>query len=155
MGLKPITALLAKPSGIGSRINQVQALGSLGLYHRAAQILDDVEGQLQALPDSAIKANALLNLGNLLRLRGELDRSHDQLIQGLDLAKSLDLQPMTGQLFLSLGNTERIFAAQAIAYALGTAETWHETQQDWDTAKQVTNAALQKAQSIRASDMAY
>ncbi|MGK7888201.1 MAG: CHAT domain-containing protein, partial [Leptolyngbyaceae cyanobacterium] len=113
------------PGSIGSRVNQIEALESLGLYRRASQILDTVTAEMQTLPDSPVKVNALLNLGNLLRLRGELATSRDRLTTGLSLAQSLNLSSIISQFYLSLGNTERVAAARAIALKDPTAAREH------------------------------
>ncbi|NER00319.1 MAG: hypothetical protein F6K30_27090, partial [Cyanothece sp. SIO2G6] len=103
---------------IGSQINQVQALESLGTYHRAAKILAEIETHLSEMPDSDIKVKGLLKLGNTLRLQGDLQRSQVQLKAGLDLAYSLNLSQLLSPLYLSLGNTEQILMARAMAFNL-------------------------------------
>ncbi|MEM9217837.1 MAG: CHAT domain-containing protein [Cyanobacteria bacterium P01_F01_bin.150] len=106
---------IADQSGqIGSQINQIQALESIGAYYQASQRLDQISSKLDTFPDSTIKVTGLLNLGNMLRLRGELIRSHDRLIAGLTTAQTLNLSSLLSPLYLNLGNTERVMAARAI-----------------------------------------
>ena len=104
---------------IGSQINQLQVLESLGLYHRADQRLAQLEGQLTALPDDALKVSALLSLGKLLRVQGDVVRAQERLTAGLAIAQALPSSPMTmqlkGKLYLSFGNVERLTADRAIA----------------------------------------
>ncbi|MEM9219909.1 MAG: CHAT domain-containing protein [Cyanobacteria bacterium P01_F01_bin.150] len=104
-----------RSGAIGTQINQVQALESLGSYRQAGQILDDVEAHLHQIPDSVIKVKGLLKLGNMLRLRGELERSQSQLTTGLNLAQTLNRPELFNQLYLSLGNIEHILAIRTIA----------------------------------------
>lgn len=99
---------------LGSQINQLQAMQSLGLYRQAGRALAELEAQIEALPDSLIKVKGLLNLGDLLRLRGELERSQSSLTAALALAQDLGLSDDLSQIYLSLGNTERVLAARAV-----------------------------------------
>ncbi len=110
---------------IGSKINQVQALQALGLYRRARLSLTDINKLLQAQPDSLLKANGLLSLGNALRVVGVLDEAQQQpqeqkqpqpqqienfgsqqaLEQSLAVASKLNSGELVSQIYLSLGNT--------------------------------------------------
>ncbi|MEO1134349.1 MAG: tetratricopeptide repeat protein, partial [Cyanobacteria bacterium J06639_1] len=60
---------------IGSTINQSQALQTLGFYRQARLTLADVDTALERLPDSSLRYVGLLNLGNVLRLSGDLDEA--------------------------------------------------------------------------------
>lgn len=60
---------------IGSQINQAQALQALGLYRRSLITLNQVNQHLQKQPDSLLKANGLLSLGNALRVVGALEHT--------------------------------------------------------------------------------
>ncbi|MBW4501719.1 MAG: CHAT domain-containing protein [Scytonema hyalinum WJT4-NPBG1] len=108
---------------IGSKMNQVQALQALGLYRRARLSLTDINKLLQAQPDSLLKANGLLSLGNALRVVGVLDEAQPQeqkqpqpqqienfgskqaLEQSLAVASKLNSGELVSQIYLSLGNT--------------------------------------------------
>ncbi|MBD1810031.1 CHAT domain-containing protein [Microcoleus sp. FACHB-SPT15] len=101
---------------LGSQINQARVLQALGLYRRATIILEQVEQTLQKQPDSALKVAGLRNLGNTLRLVGDLDRTRIVLQQSLAIAErlreeshsSLDesASDISG-ILMSLGNTVR------------------------------------------------
>jgi CHAT domain-containing protein len=52
---------------IGTQINQAQALQSLGFYRQALLTLQAVNTSLQQRPDSVLKMQSLLGLGNSLR----------------------------------------------------------------------------------------
>ena len=99
---------------IGSKINQVQALQSLGLFRRAHNILADTEKQIQAQPDSPLKLTGLNIISNILRQRGDLERSQELLEQSLALVKKLGatkkLSQHESQILLSLGNTNLALA---------------------------------------------
>ncbi|MBD1834243.1 CHAT domain-containing protein [Cyanobacteria bacterium FACHB-472] len=101
---------------LGSQINQARALQALGLYKRATIILEEVEKTLQKQPDSALKVAGLRNLGNTLRLVGDLDRTRIVLQQSLAIAErlreesrsSLDESALDiSGILVSLGNTVR------------------------------------------------
>lgn len=138
---------------IGCQINQMQALESLGLYHQADQRLTQIESELQTLPDSEIKVNALLRLGNVLRLQGEVARSQDHLKTGLAISKTLAQSTATeqllGQLYLNLGNTEQLAAARAIALNTPTTAQ-HHTQSALDYYQQAAITALLPLTQIEA-----
>ena len=57
-----------------SQINQAQALQAMGFYRRALKVLAQVEDALRDRPDSVLKAQTLLGLGNTLRVVGKLER---------------------------------------------------------------------------------
>ncbi|NEQ20146.1 MAG: CHAT domain-containing protein [Microcoleus sp. SIO2G3] len=100
---------------IRSRINQTQALRSLGLYRRALSTLEEVEQTLQKQPDSPLKAAGLRNLGNVHRVVGNLEKSQQFLQQSQELAQRLrSPQDLSAALF-SLGNTARASYSQFIA----------------------------------------
>jgi CHAT domain-containing protein len=101
---------------LGSQINQARALQALGLYRRASIILEQVEQTLQKQPDSALKIAGLRNLGNTLRLVGDLDRTRIVLQQSLAIAERLREQSRSSLeesaldisgILMSLGNTVR------------------------------------------------
>jgi CHAT domain-containing protein len=101
---------------LGSQINQARALQALGLYRRASIILELVEQTLQKQPDSALKVAGLRNLGNTLRLLGDLDRTRIVLQQSLAIAKRLRQESPSSLdesasdisgILVSLGNTVR------------------------------------------------
>jgi CHAT domain-containing protein len=88
----------------GSRLNQAQALQSLGFYRRSRQILEALNQELQNTPASPLKVNSLRSLGNSLRVVGDLPGSKDALMAALDLAKSLGLAQEQSGILISLGN---------------------------------------------------
>ncbi|WP_330486091.1 CHAT domain-containing protein [Tumidithrix elongata] len=94
-----------KDGAIRSTINQSQALRSLGLYPRAKDTLKQVQADLKQQPDSLLKASSLLNLGDILRLVGELKESEATLQNSLTLAQKLNDVPTITDVLLSLGNT--------------------------------------------------
>ena len=74
-----------------SRLNQAQALSSLGYRWQASKILESVNVELAALPDSELKAQALQSLAINLRNRGELEKSQAILSKSLKIAEKLNL----------------------------------------------------------------
>ncbi|OCQ96591.1 hypothetical protein BCD64_01460 [Nostoc sp. MBR 210] len=113
---------------IGSQLNQTQALQALGLYRRARITLIQVNELLEKQPTSPLKVTGLLNLGNTLRLMGDLTQKNaegktiEQLGSLQVLEKSLSLaEQVYPQLIpdiqLSLGNT-----AQALSLGQNSEE---------------------------------
>lgn len=92
---------------IGSRINQTQALQSLGMYHRAQNLLKQVNQQLNDQPPSALKVVGLRNLGEVLQVTGDLTNAQTTLEESLRLAQQLNLPEETSAALFSLGNAQR------------------------------------------------
>ncbi|MDY6899312.1 MAG: CHAT domain-containing protein [Cyanobacteriota bacterium] len=92
---------------IRSLLNQSQALRAMGLYPRAKSSLEEVNQSLQNEPPSLLKAASLLNLGDTLRLMGDLQTSQKVLLQSLAIAEKLDSQNDIASASLSLGNNAR------------------------------------------------
>ena len=88
---------------IRSQINQAQAMRGLGMYLQAEEILTETVGLLQDQPNSALKAMALVSLGDIYRGTGNLKRSRQLLEQSLEVAKAA--RSPVSNIFLSLGNT--------------------------------------------------
>ncbi len=102
---------------IGTKINQAQALQSLGFYRQALLDLQEVNTNLQKQTDSDLKMRGLLALGNSLRALRILDRettianqgvvlgAEETLTQALEIATALQDRGAIDQINLSLGNT--------------------------------------------------
>jgi CHAT domain-containing protein/predicted negative regulator of RcsB-dependent stress response len=96
---------LDEPEGITrSRINQAEALQTLGFYRRALTLLSDLSQSLQAQPDSRLKTIELRSLGDTLQLTGDLEQSRQALQASLAVAQHLQLLPEISAALLSLGN---------------------------------------------------
>ena len=91
----------------GSKINQAQALQTLGLYRKAKLNLEELNTKLQSLPDTALKAMGLRSLGVALQVIGDLTRSQEVLSQSLTIAQKLNSDSETSVTLLSLANTLR------------------------------------------------
>ena len=102
---------------IGTKINQAQALQSLGFYRQALLNLQEVNGKLQQQPDSQLKMQGLLGLGNSLRALGIREQkttiasqgitlgSKETLIQALKIATARQDRAAIDRINLSLGTT--------------------------------------------------
>ncbi|MDJ0588953.1 MAG: CHAT domain-containing protein, partial [Pleurocapsa sp. MO_226.B13] len=108
------------------KIYQANALQALGLYSQSLKTLTATNQQLENQPDSLIKAQALLNLGNVLNRVGKYQAANDNLKSALATAKKLEDKPTMADILLSLGNNARFqeqpevainFYQQAIAIA--------------------------------------
>jgi CHAT domain-containing protein/tetratricopeptide (TPR) repeat protein len=91
-----------------TRLNQAQALRSLGFYRRALELLTDLRQTLETQPDSEQKAATLRNLGDGLQLAGDLPQAQKVLEQSLKITQKLNLPTETGITLLSLGNAARV-----------------------------------------------
>lgn len=100
---------------LGSQLNQVQALQSLGQYRRAKSLLEQINARLQSLPDSPLKASSLQSLGNALFRVGDLQES--QRVLQLSLQISQRLRGDTSSTLLALGNVVRVQKDDATAIA--------------------------------------
>lgn len=74
---------------LGSQINQSIALQRLGLYRQASILLGQVAQLLATQPDQRLKITGLWELGNVLRLVGDLEQSQTVLQQSLALAEQV------------------------------------------------------------------
>ncbi len=132
---------------IQNQINQVQALQSLGLYQQASAIAQQVEQNVETLP-AALKVQALLSLGDILRATGDLKGS--QIVLEQALATSKDTPKIAAKTWLSLGNT---------FYARGNLEVERnqKTSENWVTPWQCTiNTTPEEAQPFyEKADKAY
>lgn len=90
---------------LGARVNQAQALQSLGFYNRSQRLLDEINQQLTDTPDSPLKVSALQSLGIALNAIGNFSASQDVLKYGLKVAQGSDSTAELSPLLLSLGNT--------------------------------------------------
>jgi CHAT domain-containing protein len=100
-------------SVIGIQMNQALALQALGLYRRAEKLLTQVEQNFYQQSDSPFKATGLLNLGNIRRFDGDLEKSVEILTQSLTIAQKLHLPQAESTALLNLGNTELAIANRA------------------------------------------
>ena len=89
---------------IRSRINQAQALQSLGFYRRAGKLLTELDRTLQEQPDSLTKAVGLRSLGNSLQSVGELEQARQALESSLEVAQNLGSAEDISAVLFSLGN---------------------------------------------------
>ncbi|WP_434687028.1 CHAT domain-containing protein [Pseudanabaena minima] len=107
-----------KDGAIRSKINQSQALRSLGLYPKAINILRQVQIELKEHPASSLKAASLLNLGDTLELSGYLEDAKIVLQESLAISKEFSDAAMIADTLLSLGNTAYSLqqTAEAISY---------------------------------------
>lgn len=117
---------------VGSQINQAQALQTLGLYRRALITLDQVNQQLQQQPDSLLKANGLLSLGNALRVVGALDISREttsinSLGTGQAILQRLEENSKTMQ-FSRTGSLQALEQSLTVAQKLNSPELVAEIQ---------------------------
>ena len=88
-------------------LNQTQAYNGLGMHQRALNTLKVVNQTLQNQPDSPLKIVSLLNLGDTLRLTGNISDSKKTLEQSLAVAQNLNSDANISEILLALANTYR------------------------------------------------
>ncbi|TYQ31346.1 CHAT domain-containing protein [Pseudanabaena sp. UWO310] len=93
-----------KDGAIRNKINQSQAMRSLGLYPKAKDLLNQVQSALQELPASSLKLASLIELGDTLRLNGDFAEATTILKESLAIAQKLNDKPTIAEIFLGLGN---------------------------------------------------
>ncbi|MEM9448932.1 MAG: CHAT domain-containing protein [Cyanobacteria bacterium P01_E01_bin.6] len=89
------------------RVNQAQALQSLGFYQQAIALLQTLQNNFLDTPDSLEKAAALRSLGEAQRVVGKLSDAQEALEASLAIALALDDSEAIAQTYLSLGNASR------------------------------------------------
>ena len=108
------------------KIYQANALQALGLYSQSLKMLTATNSQLRDQPDTLMKAEALLNIGNVLNRVGKYQPAQISLNSALMIAEKLHHKSMMADISLSLGNNARFrsqpetamdFYQQAIAIA--------------------------------------
>ena len=72
-----------------NKINQSQALQTLGFYRKALTLLEELSQTLEAQPDSLVKVAALRGLGEGLRAVGNLEEAQAHLEESLAIAQNL------------------------------------------------------------------
>ncbi|MEM7555508.1 MAG: CHAT domain-containing protein [Cyanobacteria bacterium P01_A01_bin.84] len=88
-------------------LNQAQGYSRLGMHTRALSTLKEVNQTLQNQPDSPLKIVTLLNLGDTLRLTGNLRDSQQTLKKSLAIAEKFNDNVSISKILLALGNTSR------------------------------------------------
>jgi CHAT domain-containing protein len=135
---------------IGSQINQAQALQTLGLYRRALITLNQVNQLLQQQPDSVLKANGLLSLGNALRVAGALDQNTDtdksSFATGQAILQRLEEKDSKTMQFSRLGSLQALEQSLQVASKLNSPELVAEIQLNLgNTAQALRNTTEDKA----------
>lgn len=96
-----------KLGAIASRLNQAQALQTLGFYRRASTTLTEVKQALENQPDSLLKALALRSYGDVQQLVGSSKEAEAELTKSLEIAQTLKSPNDIAAAQFSLGNTIR------------------------------------------------
>ena len=96
-----------QPGSIENQLRQSEALQELGLYRRAANVLNELTQLLNRQPPSATYASALRNLGDVLLVTEDLSQSRKVLEQSLEIARQLSIEVADEAIaasYISLGN---------------------------------------------------
>lgn len=88
-----------------ARLNQAEALQSMGFYRRAIELLSEMQEDATEQPDSAEQVERLRRLGNALRVAGDLERSRQTLMASREMAERLQLTEALARIYDSLGST--------------------------------------------------
>jgi CHAT domain-containing protein len=121
---KIYTQIGDRDGAIGTRINQAQALQSLGYYRQSLNTLQSVNTYLDKQPDSALKLRGLIGLANSLRALRVIEKSQkypvgakDILDRAATLANKLGDRGAIDRVNLSLGNTLQLLGTEEIERA--------------------------------------
>ena len=93
-----------KDGEIRSKINQSQAMRSLGLYPKAKETLKQVQIELKERPTSSLKVASLINLGDTLRHGADFQGAEVVLQEALAIAQKLNDNSTITEAMISLGN---------------------------------------------------
>ena len=99
-----------------SQLNQTQILRVQGHYRQTLKQLDAIATDLDALPNSALKATGLRQLGNALLLKGDSQGAKDRLYQSLAVADTISSAADATGALLSLGNVQYQLGEPAAGY---------------------------------------
>ena len=121
-----------------SKVNQIQALRSLGYYSQSQQIVIDIQQTLSALPNSLLKAQSLQTVGVSFRALGELDAANAAFFESLAVAQQFNHPDTIASVYFQLGNTAQAaddsetetaqrFYQQALATADTDSRVWLES----------------------------
>ncbi|MEP1074736.1 CHAT domain-containing protein [Leptolyngbya sp. PL-A3] len=102
-------AALYKAEGNGeaalrSQLNQAEAMQAMGMYRRAVAYLTELRQSQVSQPDSPQQMAILRNLGDSLRVAGDLHQAEAVLQESLTMAERLSLTEAIARAHLSLGN---------------------------------------------------
>lgn len=92
---------------LGSTLNQIQALQTLGRYPLAREALTSVLGELEELPASPLMVQAQAQLGEVLQILAEPEESQQVLQRGLMMAQALGDESLMAQLQFRVANGHR------------------------------------------------
>ncbi|MEO1180499.1 MAG: tetratricopeptide repeat protein, partial [Cyanobacteria bacterium J06636_28] len=99
-----------------SQLNQAQILRVQGHYRQTLKQLDAIATDLDALPNSSLKATGLRQLGNALLLNGDSQGAKDRLNQSLAVADAISSAADATGALLSLGNVQYQLGEPAAGY---------------------------------------
>jgi CHAT domain-containing protein len=100
---------------LGSRTNQALALQAMGQYRRAIALLEQVNAQMQAQPDTLLKADSLRSLGMTLQTIGDLTRAKEILEKSWEISDKLNSPSDTSVTLFSIGNIARLLQKNDVA----------------------------------------
>ena len=123
----------------------------------AQRLLPEIQSQVANLPPSRLAVYARINLAqSLIRMRGSKVEEAGEVSFDLLNTSAQELTAAVQQV-RNMDDPERSSPAahRAESYALGTLGSLYEATHQWDSAKTLTQQALNLAQSIDAPDVAY
>jgi CHAT domain-containing protein len=100
---------------LGSRMNQALAWQAMGQYRRAIALLEQVNAQMQAQPDTLLKADSLRSLGMTLQTIGDLRRAKQILEKSWEISDKLNSPADTSVTLFSIGNIARMLQKKDVA----------------------------------------
>lgn len=129
---------------IRARVNQLRLLVDDKKWQDASQLISPIQLNLNQLPVSQIAINARINFANSL----------------LKMGREGNVYPLANgeigkMLATAVQQAETLQDRRSLAYALGNLGRLYEANQQWQSARELTEKATVLAQSINAADIAY
>jgi CHAT domain-containing protein len=146
-----------------AKIYQTSALQALGLYSQAIKNLTEIQDKLATKPDTSIKVQAALNLGNILTRIGKYEQAATILKSSLAIASQLTEHDLLADILLKLGNNLRLQSQPELALryyrrAIAIAQKAHNSEIQLSAklarleiliSSQKTQAVLQEVREIK------
>lgn len=129
---------------IRARVNQIRLLIDEKKWPEATELITEIQSNLNLLPLSQTAINARINLANSLLKMGREGNVYP--LSKAEIAKMLAT---------AVQQAETLQDRRSLAYALGNLGRLYEGNQQWKSARDLTEKATILAQSIKAADIAY
>ncbi|MEM9218677.1 MAG: CHAT domain-containing protein [Cyanobacteria bacterium P01_F01_bin.150] len=141
---------------VQAQLNQLKLLAETGRLSESQPLVDSLQAEIIQLPPSRPAIYARINfVDSLLGLPGMPLASSPSAKPNKAENETPDVTALASILSAGIQQARTIQDVRAEAYALGELARLYEVNQQWESAKVLTEKALVLSQSIQASDIAY